>query len=649
MLPSSSSSSSSSSSCWSVQVRVRVQLLLLSKLVAMTLYLLLLLLAVTPPMTITTVVIADDADATLTSSSTFEALLRPSLTPTVSPTLSGRPSYNPTTTHEPTNIPSDPPSDRPSLSIRSRSMLHFAQKIIGNNGKNFTTDQLGRIEVVYRGNTKLFAPSDVTDPDENINTTCTIIDQLLSTSTGNGSGLTVVSNLSDFIIIDDTDASSNTNTTTKDDSTTPKFITIVFKMAYDSDYYNVTNYTTLFHSWTNSNITYVTKQLNTINLNITSLGNVSLINLVTAEPSQVPSSMPSYTPTTKIPTPTVISDSNWSEIVIAIAVLVALCILGYGVFIYCKQRKQRRELIQRRVQEEDERRKQQQQQQATRKKSDTSSQNISSKQYDYAGSTGTTTNTSGGFVDGVIPHSSIAETTEETKTRDKRRKSTNDNNNRRPSGRRSSVASVAAAAKLSSEMIRAYGLLDSSSDLEIGHGGGNNTNAVSDTVSKQSIESSDNEEYTATTATPTSVLSPQQQHNMFVPSASIDDTHDSIVDDLDLYMTKSDIVNQQKKKKATAAVATMKDRVAESNDAVTRNNDTIHDDNLGQSLRTSLIRKETIARAFMESEERTTIGTFSDILWGGEETITSSEIEASALRITLDWLKYNTQASSQEK
>ena len=151
-------------------------------------------------------------------------------------------------------------------------------------------------------------------------------------------------------------------------------IDVDFTMKYDSKYYNVSDYPRMFQNWTNLNLDTIQKQMNVLNLNVTNVSKASRIVVSTPAPSMSP--FPSATPTGKptitaspstlIPSlesmiPTSLakdaglesdnSDGSGTEkkknnnkVIIVVSVIIALSIVAIGVLIYCKKRRQTREI-----------------------------------------------------------------------------------------------------------------------------------------------------------------------------------------------------------------------------------------------------------------------------------------------------------------
>ena len=149
-------------------------------------------------------------------------------------------------------------------------------------------------------------------------------------------------------------------------------IDVDFTMKYDSKYYNVSDYPRMFQNWTNLNLDTIQKQMNVLNLNITNVGKAKRIVVSTPAPSMSP--FPSATPTVKptitaspstlipslesmIPTSSLVPPKDMESdtsvtvnkksndaIIIAVSVVIALSIVAIGVLIYCKKRRQTREI-----------------------------------------------------------------------------------------------------------------------------------------------------------------------------------------------------------------------------------------------------------------------------------------------------------------
>jgi hypothetical protein len=133
-------------------------------------------------------------------------------------------------------------------------------------------------------------------------------------------------------------------------------IQLDYTMTYDSQAVNVSLYPVLFQNFVNSNLEQVSLQLQTLGLNVTSVQIANRIIPRTSAPSV--SMMPSMAPTgypTISPSPTVkptIAPSfgppsgggQRGTIIVVVSVVIALLIVGIGLMIWCRNRKQRREM-----------------------------------------------------------------------------------------------------------------------------------------------------------------------------------------------------------------------------------------------------------------------------------------------------------------
>jgi len=316
------------------------------------------------------------------------------------------PTEHPSTTMRPSGIPSDLPSTIPSISVAptvthsesptgqatmpeiSSKETKFRQAFVVGNGKELSDAEISIFQSIYVANTGSFAPEGET---ERVVTNCTIFRQQIKSEEDvdvtAGRRMQRITNTT--LLIEQESGNINSNRSLEqqqlrrrhlqeDDMTlySGVMLNVDYIMKYDSKYYNVDNYTRLFQNWTNLNLEKIKEQMNLLNINVTNVGKASRIVISTPAPSispfpsimptgvptitSAPTSVPSTPPPTEgsntpsfLPSSVPIDDGNNEDtnsyriknvITIAISVLVALAIIAIGLHIYCRKRRQTREM-----------------------------------------------------------------------------------------------------------------------------------------------------------------------------------------------------------------------------------------------------------------------------------------------------------------
>jgi hypothetical protein len=326
----------------------------------------------------------------------------PSTTMRPSGIPSDLPSYNPSVSVSPSVSASASPTDQATLEEPSEKENKFRQSFTVGNGKEFNDFEITVFETIYRGNTVQFAPD---GEAEKVTTNCTIFrQQIKSEEDGDGESgggrrsmqlqqLRSNTNKNTSLLLERENGNFiNSNGSlpqqlrgqrhrhlqeVEEEATSAPapvpsgvVIDVDFIMKYDSKFYNVTDYPRLFQNWTNQNLLTIQNQMNVLNLNVTNVGKASRIVVSTPAPSMspVPSATPTGKPTitpypstlppspgsfipTSLPSPLQATENSNpdnkrsnSAIIIVVSVIIALSIVAIGVLIYCKKRRQTREM-----------------------------------------------------------------------------------------------------------------------------------------------------------------------------------------------------------------------------------------------------------------------------------------------------------------
>mmetsp|Transcript_19114 Transcript_19114/g.44395 ORF Transcript_19114/g.44395 Transcript_19114/m.44395 type:complete len:760 (-) Transcript_19114:511-2790(-) len=289
-----------------------------------------------------------------TTSPTFFPTASPTVSIKPSGTPSAQPSPAPSRSPAPTRTPSWQPTMQPSISTPIMKETKFRQEFTVGNGREFNEEDIFVFETLYQRYTTEYSPLDATEVAAKIETKCTVDKQIFLDG---GSERMLKYDI----------ASNPTNLRWRNLQETAITVTgeqliVDYTMKYTSQYYNVTTYPKLFQNWTNSNLDVLLLQMESLKLNVTQIDSAKRIIVSTQAPtaSFAPSDVPTWSPTAS-PEPTEMKvmvepidepsvnippdpqeqkEFNNTLIIILPSLVIAFSILGFGVFFWCKKRRE---------------------------------------------------------------------------------------------------------------------------------------------------------------------------------------------------------------------------------------------------------------------------------------------------------------------